>query len=165
LERELEDLRKQIKSLDSPQREREKAPAPEGDREAAGKPAPREAVVLYRKLCQRCHGADGKGETEKDGIDDVPDFTRRSWQERRSDAQLLKSILDGTEGGMPPFRKRLGEAEAKALVTCVRQFAGTPEKPENKTTQPSPKRGPEQSPVPVAAALSPPTRPRTGRGS
>jgi mono/diheme cytochrome c family protein len=82
---------------------------------------------LYQQLCQRCHGANGKGAPEKTGLEERPDFSRRAWQKRRSDAQLLASILDGTKGGMPAFRDRLTEAQAQALISHIRGFA--PERP------------------------------------
>jgi hypothetical protein len=77
---------------------------------------------LYRRHCQRCHGADGEGDREQISSDGCPDFSSRAWQEQRSDARLLASVLKGTEGGMPAFR-RLSEAQARAVVSYVRRFA------------------------------------------
>src|SRR5215831_11633638 len=78
------------------------------------------AKATYRKLCQRCHAAEGKGDRDTPG---VPDFTRRTWQEQKSDAQLIVSILDGRGSSMPAFRGRLDQAKAKELVAHVRTFA------------------------------------------
>jgi mono/diheme cytochrome c family protein len=80
------------------------------------------ARVRYRELCLRCHGADGSGSPEKPHEAALPDFRSRDWQGQRSDAPLVASILGGTEGGMPAFR-RLSEAEAQALVGYLRRFA------------------------------------------
>jgi mono/diheme cytochrome c family protein len=122
LQKELDELKKQMKQLSAAEADREKPPPPMESRQNAGEDPegpPSAAAARYKELCQRCHGADGRGK----GEDDVPDFTRRAWHERHSDAQLLASILDGTEGGMPPFRRRLGDVEAKELVAHVRDFA------------------------------------------
>src|SRR5215475_11533418 len=49
-----------------------------------------EAGALFRRFCQGCHGADGRGAGR-----DVPDFTRSAWQEKRTDTQLVVTILEG----------------------------------------------------------------------
>jgi hypothetical protein len=59
---------------------------------ADGTPAIHE---LFRQQCVKCHGADGRGSAVRSALPEVPDFTHASWQERRSDAQLLAGILDG----------------------------------------------------------------------
>jgi uncharacterized membrane protein/cytochrome c5 len=80
------------------------------------------AQALYAKLCRRCHGPDGKG--GRKGGDDVPDFTRASWQRGRGDAQLLVSILEGKGDGMPAFDGRLNADQARGLVAHVRALSG-----------------------------------------
>jgi mono/diheme cytochrome c family protein len=79
-------------------------------------------AACYRKNCHRCHGADGKGTEAREGGVPTPDFTRRSWQEKRTDDQLLVSILDGKGTDMPAFQDKLSNQEAKALVSHVRKF-------------------------------------------
>jgi mono/diheme cytochrome c family protein len=81
------------------------------------------AGALYRRYCQSCHAADGRGERQRDGFDAPPDFTRGAWQEERSDAQLLESILAGKGTRMPAFGDRLREAQANALVGHIRSFS------------------------------------------
>jgi mono/diheme cytochrome c family protein len=79
---------------------------------------------LYRRYCQNCHGAEGRnGKQNKNGTDRPPDFTNASWHERRSDAQLITSILDGKGTGMPSFHDRLTRSQVKMLVAKVRGFA------------------------------------------
>jgi mono/diheme cytochrome c family protein/uncharacterized membrane protein len=90
---------------------------------AAPSDGPDVAGRLYHEYCQRCHGADGKGDGDQPGLPARPDFTRRGWQQQRKDAQLVVSILDGKGTGMPSFRDRLGEAQATTLVAHVRAFA------------------------------------------
>lgn len=84
-----------------------------------GPAAESDAARLYRRYCQRCHGADGAGGR---GADDIPNFTKRAWQEKRDDAELLVSILDGKGRGMPAFQDRLNETQARALVAHIRAF-------------------------------------------
>jgi mono/diheme cytochrome c family protein len=81
--------------------------------------------TLYRRHCQRCHGRDGGGNLEKFDPTDIPDFRRPHWHRLRSDARLTASILDGT-GAMPPFRRRLSEADVQGLVGHLRGFASAP---------------------------------------
>src|SRR5262249_7128660 len=89
---------------------------------ASGTPAARE---LFRQYCIKCHGADGTGREARDGLPEIPDFTKSSWQARRSDAQLLASILDGKDE-MPSWRGKISEEPARGLVAHVRSFAPAP---------------------------------------
>jgi mono/diheme cytochrome c family protein len=88
-------------------------------------PGGTEAAGLYRRYCQRCHGTDGTGQRGA-GAEDVPNFTRRAWQQQRDDAELLVSILDGKGTVMPAFQDRLSEAHVKGLVAYIRAFAPAP---------------------------------------
>jgi mono/diheme cytochrome c family protein len=92
--------------------------ASEGDASA------REAKALFRRYCLSCHGADGKGDASG-AVKGVPDFTRPTWQRKRSDAQLVVSIRDGKGSEMPPFSDRFNEAQVKSLVAHVRGFASS----------------------------------------
>jgi mono/diheme cytochrome c family protein len=81
------------------------------------------ATALFRRNCQTCHGADGKGaEAQRAKLTHVPDFTRATWQAKRRDEQLLASILDGKGSQMPPFSDRLSSEEARQLVAHVRRL-------------------------------------------
>lgn len=81
------------------------------------------AAPLFRRLCQGCHGADGRNARRRANIEGLPDFTDSTWHERRTDVELVTSILEGKGTGMPGFRDRLSESQAKALVGRVRAFA------------------------------------------
>jgi mono/diheme cytochrome c family protein len=132
---ELEELKMQMRQLTAAEGSRAKPPARRAarqDDDDPEEPAPT-AAEHFAELCQRCHGADGKGRQGKN--DNLPDFTRRAWQARRTDAQLLASILNGTKGGMPPFRQRLSEAQAKELVAHIRRFC--PARPNKSGSPPS----------------------------
>jgi mono/diheme cytochrome c family protein/uncharacterized membrane protein len=95
----------------------------------SGRPAeePRDALQLFRRYCSKCHGGDGTGRRASDRLADIPDFTDPSWQARRSDSELLASILDGQGTGMPPFRGKLNEDQADALLARVRAFGSAEE--------------------------------------
>ncbi len=85
--------------------------------------AVQEGGGLFQKSCARCHGRDGKGEVAHDSLATIPDFTLRGWQQKRSDAQLLVSILDGKGTGMPAFRDKITRERARTIVTYIREYA------------------------------------------
>jgi mono/diheme cytochrome c family protein len=78
--------------------------------------------MVYQRHCQSCHGSDGKGTRVRQSNPEIPDFTSRTWQESRSDAQLRVSICEGKGEGMPPFTDTLGERQCQELVAFVRSF-------------------------------------------
>jgi mono/diheme cytochrome c family protein/uncharacterized membrane protein len=83
-------------------------------------PAVRE---LFGEHCTKCHGADGTGKAQRDRLPEIPDFTSADWQTKRVDARLTASILEGKGEGMPPWRGKISEAQARDLVAHVRSFA------------------------------------------
>jgi cytochrome c6 len=83
--------------------------------EAAGS-AP--ARKLYLKNCARCHGADGKSETELGKRDDAPDLTE-SYVKNKSRKHAANVIANGADG-MPAFGKKLTKAEITSLVGYIR---------------------------------------------
>ena len=93
---------------------------------AAGTSAAREA---FRQHCAKCHGADGSGSPARSLYPDIPDFAAAAWQARRSDAQLLASILDGKGPDMPAWRTKISKEQAQGLVVHVRAYSPTKEKP------------------------------------
>ena len=50
---------------------------------------------VYRSICQRCHGPDGRGKVVRDAMPSIPRFTDPAWQRSRSDSQLLRSLSEG----------------------------------------------------------------------
>src|SRR5262249_52981498 len=92
---------------------------------ASGTPAARE---LFPQLCVKCHGGDGTGREAHDGLPGIPDFPQAAWQARRSDAQLLASILEGKDE-MPSWRGKVSPEQARGLVAHVRTFAPAPGQP------------------------------------
>jgi mono/diheme cytochrome c family protein len=84
--------------------------------------APAEASRIFRRSCVACHGAEGRGDGMRDSLPSIPDFSARAWQETRTDAQLLVSVLDGKGTGMPPFRDKVSREQARGLVALVRSM-------------------------------------------
>lgn len=76
---------------------------------------------LYVQHCARCHGADGRGETNLGHIYNTPNLTDAGLQARFSNKELSAIIAYG-RGGMPSFKKTLSKAEIAALITYVRRF-------------------------------------------
>jgi mono/diheme cytochrome c family protein len=126
LQQEFDELNKQLRELKAAQDDSKKPGA--AAKKKASEPvlatAPRAPGQLFRQLCQRCHGPGGEGDRAKGG-DDVPDFRLPHWHQKRTDAQMLSSILKGTEGTMPAFRRQISEVEARGLVAHVRGFVPT----------------------------------------
>ena len=96
---------------------------------APAAPEMRDVSGLFRQICMKCHGADGTGSSARSCLPEIPDFTSVPWQERRADARLMASILDGKGSEMPPQRGNISEEQARGLVAHVRGFAPTREKP------------------------------------
>ncbi|HEX8494739.1 MAG TPA: cytochrome c [Pyrinomonadaceae bacterium] len=77
--------------------------------------------AVYQQHCTRCHGVDGRGETNLGKIYNTPNLTEAALHARFSDKELSMIITNG-QGGMPGFKKNLSKAEISALVTYVRRF-------------------------------------------
>jgi mono/diheme cytochrome c family protein len=78
---------------------------------------------LFQKSCAMCHGRDGKGTDARESLRSIPDFTVRDWHQKRSNAQLMVSILDGKGTGMPAFRDKIPRERAREIVAHIRSFA------------------------------------------
>jgi mono/diheme cytochrome c family protein/uncharacterized membrane protein len=128
LQEQLNKLKRQSRELseDSPRTPSKPSQSPQ--RPAPRKSAPAAARApavrkLFRQHCAKCHGADGKGSAARGLMPDIPDLTKASWQRRRTDAQLLASILDGKGTDMPAMSSKLSKEQARGLVAYVRAFA------------------------------------------
>jgi mono/diheme cytochrome c family protein len=79
-----------------------------------------DAQGLFEKKCAPCHGKDGKGDTTMGKRLGVRAF---ALAQRKSDADLEKSLLEGVPGTkMPAFKDKVSGAEAKDLVKLVRDL-------------------------------------------
>ena len=83
--------------------------------------AVREGRKTYLRLCQYCHGADGRAQANPDF--EAPSLRAPSqWRYGTSDGELFVSIKDGAGHEMPPFRKQLEDDQIWQLVLYVRSI-------------------------------------------
>lgn len=75
------------------------------------------AKSLYVRNCARCHGADGKSETELGKTVEAPDLTAH-----KSSVKRNVQIITNGEGSMPGFGKKLKKADINALANYVRKL-------------------------------------------
>lgn len=82
-------------------------------------------IKIYKDTCELCHGPDGKG-TEAGKQFEVPDFSNIEYQRSRTDADMKKSMTEGTKN--PNYIKLvdLGVdlADLDGLIVKVREFGG-----------------------------------------
>jgi cytochrome c6 len=80
----------------------------------------------WEKHCQKCHGADGKGNTRMGRQSGVKDYTDPKVQAEMTDEKAAKVIKAGiVEKGkkkMDPYGDKLNEEETKALISYIRGF-------------------------------------------
>ena len=84
-----------------------------------------DAAANWEKHCQKCHGADGKGETKMGKKVGVKDMTSAEYQTALKDDAAFKSIKEGIKDGDTVKMKPadgLSDDEIKALVAHVRKF-------------------------------------------
>jgi cytochrome c6 len=95
---------------------------------AAGALAARaaDAKENWEKQCQKCHGADGKGQTAMGKKFKIKDYTDAKVQASMKDEEILKTIKEGKKEGdktlMKAYADVLSEAEIKDLVAYVRKL-------------------------------------------
>jgi ubiquinol-cytochrome c reductase cytochrome b subunit len=81
-------------------------------------------MQIYRAYCLACHDADGRGNSVRKSMPDMPDFTDGKWQALRPANELAHSILDGKGKFMLPMKDKLGATDVKDMVTYIRAFQG-----------------------------------------
>lgn len=84
---------------------------------------------LFRKNCARCHGAEGRGDTQLGKLYNSPDFTDENWWQKHSkitSQKSLVSIVVRGKGTMPAFGKKLSRAQIVQLVNYLRHFPNKP---------------------------------------
>jgi mono/diheme cytochrome c family protein len=77
---------------------------------------------LYNRHCIRCHGVDGRGVWD---IPKVQNFTDNRWQASRSDAEIVRVILEG-RGGSPEKRRDSLKLPPPSEATGVLHWAVMP---------------------------------------
>src|SRR6266581_8424949 len=80
----------------------------------------------WEKHCQKCHGADGKGQTKMGRQSGVKDYTDPKAQAELKDENAIKIIKEGIvekdKKKMDPYRDKLTDEEIKALIAYIRAF-------------------------------------------
>lgn len=107
---------------------------------------------LYNRYCIRCHGVDGRGVWDIPGI---PDFTDVRWQNYRTDAEIVRIIIEGRGAVMPQFRGALALDEAWGIAHYLRSFV-----PGTEMSRPEVRNPPGQAPSSTGSSSR--TTPTTG---
>ena len=74
---------------------------------------------VYIRNCARCHGVDGRGETDQGRKYDVPDLT--SELQQVSSAKIVRVITHG-KLDMPAFGEKLTKNQIRALASYVKRL-------------------------------------------
>ncbi len=83
---------------------------------------PKKTERAWKSKCASCHGAAGKGDTDKGKELKVPDMTTAAFQAKKDD-ELKKVILEGTEKHKDhAFKSELTPEQADAFVAYIRSF-------------------------------------------
>ncbi len=84
-----------------------------------------DANAIWEKSSQKCHGADGTGDTKMGKKLEIKDLTDAKYQASFTDEQATKAIKEGIKDGDKTKMKAaegLTDDEIKALVAKVRAF-------------------------------------------
>ena len=73
---------------------------------------------LYLNNCARCHGADGKSQTELGRLNSTPDIS--GGKARKISAAKISQLITKGRGSMPGFGKKLTRAQISGLANYVR---------------------------------------------
>ena len=80
----------------------------------------------WEKHCQKCHGADGKGQTKMGRQSGVKDYTDPKVQAELKDENAIKIVKEGIvekdKKKMDPYKDKLTDEEIKALIAYIRAF-------------------------------------------
>ena len=84
-----------------------------------------DSKALYEKTCQKCHGADGKGQATMGKKLGCKDYSDAKVQDALKDDKAFKSVKEGLKDGdtvkMKPF-DTLTDDQIKGLVKYMRTF-------------------------------------------
>lgn len=76
------------------------------------------AKTLYVNNCARCHGSDGRGDTQLGKLYGAPDLTAKNV--KRTSRKRTANIIKNGDGSMPAFSKKLSTAEINSLVGYIK---------------------------------------------
>jgi mono/diheme cytochrome c family protein len=91
-------------------------------------PQPEGKSFFAKAKCIKCHGEDGKGDTEKGQELKAPDFTSAGFQKETTDQEMTDTILNGSKNPktlqilMPPYKDKLTQEQVQMLVRYVRSL-------------------------------------------
>ena len=92
----------------------------------AGASRAAEVKENWEKNCQKCHGADGKGQTKMGRQSGVKDYTDPKVQAEMKDDNAMKIIKEGIvekdKKKMDPYKDKFTDEEIKALIAYIRGF-------------------------------------------
>lgn len=78
---------------------------------------------VYRSLCSRCHGPEGKGDGGGAGAGGLPaNFTDDEWEFGGSDGEIFAAISEGTSADMESYAERIPAPEIWNLVNYLRSL-------------------------------------------
>lgn len=78
---------------------------------------------VYRTLCSRCHGPEGKGDGGGAGAGGQPaNFTDEEWEFGSSDGEIFAAIAEGTSADMESYAERIPPTEVWNLVNYLRSL-------------------------------------------
>lgn len=79
---------------------------------------------IYKFMCAKCHGKEGKGDGPKaEKLDKKPsDYTQPGYFDKRSDDELFTIIVDGNLP-MPSFELKLSEEDIDNVLAYIKTFA------------------------------------------
>jgi mono/diheme cytochrome c family protein len=83
---------------------------------------PKKVERAWKSKCASCHGASGKGDTDKGKQLKIPDMSTAEFQAKKDD-ELKKAINDGVEKEKGhAFKSELTPEQVDALVAHIRSF-------------------------------------------
>ena len=84
--------------------------------------ADKKSERTWKSKCASCHGAAGKGDTDKGKELKIVDMSTAGFQAKKDD-EIKKAILEGTEKQKDhAFKSELAVEQADGLVTYIRTF-------------------------------------------
>lgn len=81
-----------------------------------------DAAATWNKMCAKCHGKTGAGDTKMGQKMSVKDYTKADVQAKFTDDQLFKAIKEGTGEDMPKYAGKLTDEQIKEQVKLIRSF-------------------------------------------
>jgi mono/diheme cytochrome c family protein len=81
---------------------------------------------VYVRLCVRCHGPEGRGDSQAAAGATPSDLTGTQWTYGSSDGELFAVIHDGTSADMAGYAERISDTDIWNVVNYIRTFKRAP---------------------------------------